>query len=110
MKREGKAQKVGTCQNQKRQMAPVSLLLQHKIVAVRCFIWLLALQMYSGRQADGRQADGRQADGRQADGRQADGRQADGRQADGRQIKNQILAIGNIQCPAVTSVFLFLTL
>ena len=30
---------------------PMSLLLWHKMVAVRCFVWSLSLRLWSGRQA-----------------------------------------------------------
>ena len=57
VKRKGKVQMVHTCQNHKRHIPLVSLLLWHKIVvAIRLFICPLALQQWSGRGGRGRQA------------------------------------------------------
>jgi len=50
-KRNNKAQRPHTHQNPKRHISLMSLLLCHKIVAVRCFIWHLGLQMWSGCEA-----------------------------------------------------------
>ena len=47
-KRKGKVQKADTCQNQKMHMPPMSLLLWHEMVVMRCFIWPLALRLWSG--------------------------------------------------------------
>ena len=49
-KRKAKAQKADTCWSQKRYMPPMSLLLRREIVVVCCFVWLLALRLWSGRQ------------------------------------------------------------
>ena len=53
-KRNNEAQKPYTCQNPKRHISLASLLLWRKIVAVRCFVWHLDLQMWSGSEAVGR--------------------------------------------------------
>ena len=45
-------QKADICQNYKRNIPLVSLLLWHKMVAVHCFVWPLALRLWSDRQAD----------------------------------------------------------
>ena len=47
-KRKSKAQKADTRRNPKRHMSPVSLILWQKMVAVRCFVWPLALRLWSG--------------------------------------------------------------
>ena len=44
-KRNNEAQRSHTPQNLKRHISLVSLLLWHKMVAVRCFIWDLGLQV-----------------------------------------------------------------
>ena len=38
-----------TCRNAKRHISPVSLLVQHKIVAVHRFVWSLGLQPWLAR-------------------------------------------------------------
>ena len=48
-KGKGKAQKAHTCRNPKRHIPLVSLLLWHEMMAVRCFIWSLALRLWSDR-------------------------------------------------------------
>ena len=48
-KRKDKAQKAYTHQNPKRHILLVSLLLWCKMVAVCCFVWPLALQLWSVR-------------------------------------------------------------
>ena len=47
--KKDKAPKARTHQNPKRHMPLVSLLLWHKMVVVHCFIWPLALQLWSDR-------------------------------------------------------------
>ena len=47
-KRKDKAQRAYTCLNPKRHIPLVSLLLWHKMVTVRCVVWPLALQLWSG--------------------------------------------------------------
>ena len=51
-KRNGIAQKVDTHWNWKRHMTPVSLSLRHEMTVMHCFIWPLALQLWSGRLVD----------------------------------------------------------
>ena len=46
-----KAQRAYTHRNPKRHIPLVSLLLWHKMVAVLCFVWPLALQLWSVRQS-----------------------------------------------------------
>ena len=53
-KGNGKAQKADIRQNYKRHIPQTSLLLWHKMVAIRCFFLPLALQLWLGWQA-GRQ-------------------------------------------------------
>ena len=50
-KRKYKVQRAHTHWNPKRHTPLVSLLLWHKMVAVRCFIWPLGLQLWSVRQS-----------------------------------------------------------
>ena len=50
-KRKDKALRAYTRRNPKRHIPLVILLLWHKMVAMRCFIWPLALQLWSVRQA-----------------------------------------------------------
>ena len=42
-----KAQRAYTCRNPKRHILLVSLLFWHKMAAVRCFVWPLALRLWS---------------------------------------------------------------
>jgi len=49
--KENGARRPHTCRNPKRHISLVSLLLWHKIVALRCFVWCLGLQMWSGSEA-----------------------------------------------------------
>ena len=46
-KRNGKVQRKQACQNPKKYIPPVSLFLCHITVAQCCFIWSLALRMWS---------------------------------------------------------------
>ena len=46
-KRKDKAHRAHTCQNPKRHIPPVNLLLWHKMVTVRCFVWALGLRLWS---------------------------------------------------------------
>ena len=55
-KRNSKAQKLDIHRNYKRHISPVSLLLWCKMVVAHCFVWPLALQLWSGSKAV-RQAD-----------------------------------------------------
>ena len=48
-KRINKAQRVHTHRNPERHMPLVSLLLWHKMVATRCFVWPPALRLWSSR-------------------------------------------------------------
>ena len=50
-KRKDKAQRTYTCQNPKRHIPLVSLLLWHKMVTVCCFIWPLTLRLWSVSEA-----------------------------------------------------------
>ena len=49
-KMKDKAQRARTRRNPKRHIPLVSLLLWRKMVAVRCFVWPPALQLWTGRQ------------------------------------------------------------
>ena len=40
--------KADTCQNPKRHIPPVGLLLWRKMVTVCCFVWALGLRLWSG--------------------------------------------------------------
>ena len=46
-KRKDKAHRAYTCWNPKKHIPPVSLLLWHKMVTVRCFVWTLGLRLWS---------------------------------------------------------------
>jgi len=50
-KNNNEVQRPHTCQNPKRHISLVSLLICHKIVAVQYFVWRLGLRMWSGREA-----------------------------------------------------------
>ena len=45
------ADRAYTCRNPKRHIPPVSLLLWHKVVTMRCFVWALGLRLWSGSEA-----------------------------------------------------------
>ena len=47
----GEQRSTEACWNPKRHISLVSLLLCRKIAAVRCFVWRLGLQMWSGSEA-----------------------------------------------------------
>ena len=46
-KRKDKAHRAYTRRNPKKHIPPVSLLLWHKMVTVRCFVWALGLRLWS---------------------------------------------------------------
>ena len=53
-KMKDKTSRAHTRQNPERHIPLVSLLLRHKMVAVHCFVWLQALQIWSVSRSVGR--------------------------------------------------------